>query len=88
LGHIAALFVRHLISHPDPGTFHPEGERLLFRKALLWLIREDFAARKLRIEGYELTGIQVGVAALGVFVGGPVMGKVQKSDLNKQGSRG
>ncbi len=50
LEHIAALFVRCLTSHPDPGTFHPEGERLLFRKALLWLTRGDFAVRKLRIE--------------------------------------
>jgi hypothetical protein len=50
LEHIAALFVRHLTSHPDPGTFHPEGERHLFRKALLWLTRGDLAVRKLRIE--------------------------------------
>jgi len=49
LGHIAALFVRHLISHPDPGTFHPEGERHLSRETLLWLVREDLAVRKLRI---------------------------------------
>ncbi|MGC9490470.1 MAG: hypothetical protein ACP5CD_04510, partial [Thermovirgaceae bacterium] len=57
LGHIAALFVRHLTSHPDPGTFHPEGERHPSRKALLWFIREDFAVRKLRIEAEEIAAI-------------------------------
>jgi hypothetical protein len=56
LGHIAALFVRHLTPHPDPGTFRPEGERPLSREALLWLLRGDLAVRKLRIEGGQQGG--------------------------------
>jgi hypothetical protein len=51
----AVLFARCLTSHLDPGTFHPEGERHLSRKALLWLIRESFSVRNLRIEVYDKT---------------------------------